>query len=78
MINYLLITTAIFLALLIGCRIGVSYMTKHASDGVCIRAEDGEVYLRLSEMGQQKLADPNTKLLYLVVMDVSTRNKQAL
>lgn len=75
---YLMGALVIFLLLVLGCRIGISYMTRRAADGVCIRADDGEVYLRLSELGQAKLADPETKLLYLMVMDVSTRNKQSL
>ena len=63
---------------LAGFVLGVYRMTYRASDGVCIRADDGEVYLKISEAGQQKLADPDTKLLYLRVVNVSTRNKHSL
>ena len=53
-------------------------LLKNAADGVCIRADDGEVYLRLSEGAQIKLADPSTKVLRLRVTDVSTRNNHPL
>lgn len=51
---------------------------KRASDGICIRSDDGEVYLKMSEAGQIKLADPSTKYLMLRVKDVSTRNNHGL
>ena len=69
---------ALMIALILGIRIGVKSLVDRAADGVCIRAQDGEVYLRLSEGAQVKLADPETKLLYLKVVDVSTRNNQLL
>ncbi len=54
------------------------YMVRRAGEGTCIRADDGEVYLRISEEGQIKLADPSTKILYLRVVDMSTRKKRPL
>lgn len=57
---------------------GVNSMIKRASDGVCIRADDGEAYLRISEAGQKKILDPSTKLLYIRVIDISTRNNHGL
>ena len=67
-----------FLGILIGWYLGILHMTKKASHGFCFRADDGEVYLRLSEEGQRRLADPDTRLLYLLVADISTRNKHLL
>lgn len=79
MIKYILIiSAAVFFGLIVGIVIGVSRMSERASDGICIRAEDGEVYLKISESGQQKLADPTTKLLYLRVVSISTRNNHVL
>ena len=79
MSTYLII---IFLAsiggLLIGWYACLIHMIRKSSDGTCIRADDGEVYLQISEMGQRKLADPETRLLYLFVMDDPTRNNHAL
>lgn len=74
----LVILVAVIFGIVIGWYLGLTHMVKKASDGVCIRADDGEVYLRLSQVGQEKLADPNTRLLYLLVTDVSTRNNQLL
>ena len=79
MTKYLIVIfLAVLFGIIIGWYLGLMHMTKRASDGVCIRADDGEVYLRLSQVGQEKLADPRTRLLYLLVTDVSTRNKQPL
>ncbi len=79
MTKYLIVIfLAVLFGIIIGWYLGLMYMVKRASDGVCIRADDGEVYLRLSQVGQEKLADPHTRLLYLLVTDVSTRNKQPL
>jgi hypothetical protein len=55
-----------------------NYIFKRCTAGTCIRGEDGEVYLRMSEIGQKELADPKTMVLMLRVTDVSTRNKQSL
>lgn len=68
----------LIIGLIGGWYLGLMHMVKRASDGVCIRADDGEVYLRLSQVGQEKLADPNTRLLYLLVTDISTRNNHGL
>ncbi len=79
MIKYLVIFAAVLLfGVVIGFMIGVDQVAKRASDGVCIRADDGEAYLRISEAGQKKIMDPETKLLYIRVTDMSTRNKQTL
>jgi hypothetical protein len=61
-----------------GWYFGICSMVKRASDGVCIRADDGEAYLRISEAGQKKLLEPDTKLLYIRVIDISTRNNHGL
>lgn len=63
---------------LVGFLVGVEEVSKRASDGVCIRADDGEAYLRISEEGQKKLMDPSTRILYIRVIDVATRNKHPL
>ena len=79
-----MIETAIVIFLCVVFTIVASYilyriaLTKKAANGLCIRAEDGEVYLRLSEAAQVKLADPKTQVLILRVSNVSTRNKQIL
>ena len=74
----MIISLAVFCGMIIGMFIGVMRMNERASDGTCIRGDDGEVYLRISEIGQRKLADPKTKLLYLIVIDANTRNKHSL
>lgn len=61
-----------------GWYLGVTFFSRHASDGVCMRTDEGEVYLRMSEAGQIKLSDPKTKYLMLKVKDVSTRNNHPL
>lgn len=53
-------------------------LSKRAAYGACVRADDGEVYLKLSEMAQYKLADPDTEMLVLRVIDASTRNNHPL
>ena len=79
MIKYvIIISIAILCGIFIGFVLGVSEVSRRASDGVCIRADDGEAYLRISEEGQRKLMEPSTKLLYIRVINVSTRNKHAL
>ena len=79
MTKYLLVIfAAVVFGIVLGIFIGVTRISERASDGVCIRANDGEVYLRISEAGQEKLADPTTRLLLLKVTDVSTRNNQLL
>lgn len=79
MTKYLiLLMLAIFFGMLVGFMLGVDYISKRASDGVCIRTDDGEAYLRISEAGQQKILDPSTKLLYIRVINMSTRNKHSL
>ena len=79
MTKYLVIyALAMICGIIIGLYIGLYRADKHASDGICMRADDGEVYLRMSEAGQLKLADPSTKMLILKVVDVSTRNNQLL
>lgn len=71
-----------FILVLVGSVVGAfvsrQIILRCASDGVCIRADDGEVYLRLSEIAQRKLADPSTDILVLRVIDSSTRNKPTL
>lgn len=74
----LVILVAVICGIVIGVFLAAAKISDRASDGVCIRANDGEVYLRISEAGQEKLADPTTKLLLLKVTDVSTRNNQLL
>lgn len=69
---------ALLIGLVIGLLVGQHHIYSRMSDGICIRADDGEVYLRLSEIAQEKLADPETKALVLKVVDASTRNKQSL
>ena len=79
MITYILI--AVFLSIaffLLGAVLTRNYIFKHCTGGICIRGEDGEVYLRMSEVGQQELANPDTKMLMLRVLDAPTRNKQSL
>lgn len=78
MIKYLLIAVAALSWMIIGFLIGINHMVRKASDGVCIRAEDGEAYLKISESGQKKLLDKSTKLLYIRVVDISTRNNHLL
>ena len=79
MIKYVIvISIAVLCGIFIGFVLGVSEMSRRASDGVCIRADDGEAYLRISEGGQQKLMDPSTKLLYIRVVNMSTRNNHPL
>lgn len=74
----LVILVAVIFGIVIGVFLAVTRISNKASDGMCIRANDGEVYLRISEAGQEKLADPTTRLLLLKVTDVSTRNNQLL
>jgi hypothetical protein len=79
MIKYwILLAIVQILGLVIGFYMCLGYVLKRASDGVCIRADDGEVYLQISEEGQKKLADPDTRILFLKVINISTRNKQAI
>jgi hypothetical protein len=74
----LVILAAVICGIVIGVFLAVTRISNRTSDGVCIRANDGEVYLRISEAGQEKLADPTTRLLLLKVTDISTRNNQLL
>lgn len=69
---------ALICGIILGFHIAINFMLKRASDGTCIRTEDGEVYLRVSEEGQKKLSDPTTKLLWIRVIDIATRNNQLL
>lgn len=79
MIYDMLISIALFIAgFIIGLYAYKAYLYAHISDGVCLRTDDGEVYLRLSEIAQEKLADPMTELLVLKVIDAHTRNEQPL
>lgn len=79
MTTYLTIAVvALIGGILIGWLLGINEMSKRAADGVCIRADDGEAYLRISEEGQQKIMDPSTRLLYIRVVNMSTRNKHPL
>lgn len=75
---FLIAVVALICGILIGFWIGISHMIRRAADGVCIRADDGEAYLRVSEAGQKKILDPSTRLLYIRVINISTRNKQLL
>ncbi len=82
-INYLIrLIIVLVIALIVGYalykQIYKSILNTRAADGVCIRADDGEVYLRMSEAAQKKLADPATEILILRVVDASTRNKHPL
>lgn len=58
-------------------------LRNRTADGTCIRLLDGEVYLKLSEAGQRKLADPKTEQLCLSVISpdwkpLDTRNIRPL
>ena len=75
---FIVVSIAVLFGIFIGFVLGVSEVSRRAADGVCMRADDGEAYLRISEGGQRKLMDPSTKLLYVRVVDVSTRNKHPL
>lgn len=78
-LEYLLIfVTGLAVAGSIGIVWHMHILAKRAADGTCIRADDGEVYLRLSEAAQLKLADPKTEILVLRVVNMSTRNNQPL
>lgn len=79
MTNYIILAlVAVIFGINIGFVLGVNRMINRAADGVCIRANDGEAYLRVSEAGQKKLLDPSTKLLYIRVINIDTRNHQPL
>lgn len=79
MTGYFIITfIAAICGTIVGFIVGANEVTRRASDGVCMRSDDGEAYLRISEEGQRKLMDPSTKLLYISVIDVTTRNKHPL
>lgn len=69
---------ALLCGFIVGFVLGVDAVSRRASDGVCIRADDGEAYLRISEDGQRKIMDPSTKLLYIRVINMSTRNNHPL
>ena len=83
MIKYVIIVS---IAMLIGGIIGYFEGKRHTSNivltksgaGTCIRAKDGEVYLKMSQSGQEKLADPDTRFLILQVIDESPRNNHSL
>ena len=78
-LEYLIIfVTGLAVAGSIGIVWHMRLLTKRAADGTCIRADDGEVYLRLSEAAQLKLTDPKTEILILRVVNASTRNNQTL
>ncbi len=64
--------------IIVGFCVWAAILTKRTADGTCMRADDGEVYMKISELGQKKLADPETSLLLLKVIDVSTRNKHSI
>jgi hypothetical protein len=66
------------LSIICGIFLGKRIVLSRFSDGICIRADDGEVYLRLSEEAQIKLSDPSTEILILKVIDAHTRNKHSL
>lgn len=79
MIHEMLLVILEFVAgFIIGLFAYKAYLYTHMSDGTCLRTDDGEVYLRLSEIAQEKLSDPKTEILVLKVVNVSTRNKQPL
>ena len=79
MIKYvLMISIALICGFIIGFVLGFEEVSRRASDGVCMRTDDGEAYLRISEAGQRKLLDPETRILNIRVVDMSTRNKQTL
>ena len=79
MIIYILIAVLLSIAFfLLGAVLTRNYIFNRCTAGTCIRWEDGEVYLRMSETGQQELANPETKMLMLRVVDGPTRNKQSL
>ena len=79
MTRYLVLALiALICGMIVGFIFGVTYMVNRASDGVCIRADDGEAYLRISEDGQRKIMDPTTRLLYIRIINMSTRNKHPL
>ena len=78
MTNYLIIAVAALIGgILIGFVLGVDEVSKKAADGTCVRT-NGEAYLRISEEGQKKLMEPSTRILYIRVIDVATRNKHPL
>ena len=78
-LEYLIIfVVGLAVAASIGIIWHMHFLATRAADGTCIRADDGEVYLRLSEAAQLKLADPKTEVLVLRVVNVSTRNNQPL
>lgn len=79
MIKFVIIYAIVLLIGMIGgWYISTLNYVRRSSDGICIRTDDGEVYLKMSEAGQIKLSDPQTKFLMLKVEDVSTRNNQTL
>ena len=79
MIKFVLIGLFIFfVGMTVGGIVIRNYIFKHDANGFCFRADDGEVYLHLSEHAQQRLADPDTIMLVLRVKDATTRKKQSL
>lgn len=79
---FMIILSAVIFGIFIGYFEGKRHtsnivMTKSGA-GVCIRGQDGEVYLRMSQAGQEKLADPETQFLILRVIDGPTRNNHPL
>ena len=69
MINYILIFVTGLALGVIGGYFGhkMALRTRYA-DGICTQFPDGEMYLRISEEGQEKLKDPQTEVLYIRVL----------
>lgn len=79
MIKWYLIMFVVFVfGMIVGASLVRDYIFKNDANGLCIRADDGEVYLRLSEHAQHQLADPKTEMLILRVTNTPTRNKQSI
>lgn len=71
LIIVLMMAAVLIFGLIIGLILGEEVAARNATDGTCMRTEDGEAYLRISEAGQRKLLDPETKLLHIRVVDVA-------
>ena len=77
-IKIITIVVLVLFGAIAGYNINLIRMIQRSTDGVCLRTDEGEAYLRISEEGQRKLIDPSTKFLYIRVVDVTTRNKHLL